>query len=82
VIEQQPHTSSRTIDESGTVGYLEYGGSSGYLVLPSQHIIYNRTGIAFNNVLKTRRGRSTFHVQKDGVSLLGGVAHGRSSAEY
>ena len=37
--------------------------------------------MAFENVLKTEGGRSAFHVQEDGVSLLGGVAHGRSPAE-
>jgi len=52
------------------------------LSIPSRYIIYNRTGIAFDNALKTRRGRSTFHVRKDEVSLLGSVAHGRPPAEY
>jgi hypothetical protein len=34
VIVQQPHTSSRTIGKSDTVGYWVYERRSGYLVLP------------------------------------------------
>jgi hypothetical protein len=62
---QQALASNRSIGKSDAVGYWVYKRRRGYLVLPlalPQHSLaaynsINRIGIAFDNVLKTERGR-------------------------